>query len=85
MPGVNVRLPDDLHAELRDAAAANSRSLHGEILHRLRTPDALRDATGQGGRADGQTHVRDVRSDALPSARTFRPDPKPSARTNRGA
>jgi hypothetical protein len=39
MPKLNVRLPDDLHAALTDAAAEDERSLNGEILWLLR--DAL--------------------------------------------
>lgn len=32
---ISLRLPDDLHEELRRAANTNRRSLHSEILWRL--------------------------------------------------
>jgi hypothetical protein len=39
---VSLRLPDELHVRLLEAAAWNDRSLHAEILRRLdSTPDAV--------------------------------------------
>lgn len=35
MKAINVRLPDELHAWLKDAASANARSLQKEIVFRL--------------------------------------------------
>lgn len=32
-----IRIPDDLKGELKEAAAANERSLNGEVIHRLRS------------------------------------------------
>ena len=47
--GTAVRLPLDLHTLISDAAAANSRSRHAEMLHRLErsfgAPPALVDST----------------------------------------
>jgi len=36
MKNINVRLPDDLHAQLVQAAQEDTRSLNGEIIHLLR-------------------------------------------------
>ncbi len=36
MKHVNLRLPDDLHAELAEAAKVDARSLNKEIVHLLR-------------------------------------------------
>lgn len=36
-PPTPVRLPDDLKADLKAAAAGNDRSLNGEIVNRLRS------------------------------------------------
>ena len=33
---MNLRLPDDLHAQLAEAAKADTRSLNSEIVHLLR-------------------------------------------------
>lgn len=35
MPNLNLRLPTDLHQELKHAAQREHRSLHAEILSRL--------------------------------------------------
>jgi predicted HicB family RNase H-like nuclease len=32
---MNLRLPEELHEQLKQAAERNHRSLHAEILHRL--------------------------------------------------
>ncbi|WP_131745850.1 Arc family DNA-binding protein [Frankia sp. Cppng1_Ct_nod] len=36
MKNLNVRLPDDLHARLVEAAKEDTRSLNSEIIHLLR-------------------------------------------------
>lgn len=36
MKQLNVRLPDDLHAALKELAQREHRSLHGQIVHVLR-------------------------------------------------
>jgi hypothetical protein len=35
MKQISLRLPDDLHAALKAAAAREHRSLHGQIVHAL--------------------------------------------------
>ena len=32
---ISLRLPDDLHKQLKTAAESDRRSLHAEIIHRL--------------------------------------------------
>lgn len=37
MPRISLRLPDDLHAALRDAAQADNRSINGFLLRLIQT------------------------------------------------
>lgn len=46
---LNLRLPSDLHAELKRAAAADDRSLNAQIVHLLR--QALAERPGNPGRS----------------------------------
>jgi hypothetical protein len=43
MKNVNVRLGDDLHARVKDAAATDERSLNGEIAWLLKAGLDMRD------------------------------------------
>jgi len=74
MKQINIRIPDDLHADLRDEAKAHLRSINSEILSALYDATEARRADRVREEADARAYGHDA-DEYLEGART----PKPSA------
>jgi hypothetical protein len=69
MPGFTLRLTDEQHAALTADAKRNSRSLQGEVIHRLFPPADTPESVAE--------KLQAARSVLDAAERHFRPDPKP--------
>ncbi len=82
-------MPDDLHASLKAAADAAERSLHGEVLWRLRgnvgvrlrVGDEVRVAPLNAGDGVRGPVSRLVESRPVDAGVRFKPDPKPGGKS----